>query len=85
MSGNAKREFNVGDRVKYNKKGMGGPLSPVKKPHQEFAPRVGEVKGIYIKEDGKGYKRKWIQVLWDGAVRPSDHASQRLVFEHEQL
>ena len=83
MSGNAKREFKVGDRVKYNKKGMAGPLSN-NTPHKVFAPRLGEVKGIFIKEDGKGYKRKWIQVLWDGAVRPSDHASQRLVFEHEE-
>ena len=85
MSGKARREFMPGDRVKYNKKGMGGPLSPNTKPHIVFASRVGEVKQVFIKEDVKGYKRKWVQVLWDGAVRPSDHASQRLVFEHEEF
>jgi hypothetical protein len=84
MSGKARREFKVGDRVKYNKKGMSGPLSPTNKPHTVFPSRLGEVTGIFIKEDSKGYKRKWIQVLWDGAVRSSDHASQRLVFENEE-
>jgi len=83
MAGDAKRNFKVGDRVKYNKKGMTGPLSN-NKSHQVFAPRIGEIKNIYLKEDAKGYKRKWIQVFWDGGVRPSDHASQRLVFEHEE-
>lgn len=83
MSGKARRDFKVGDRVKYNRKGMNTPLTH-HKPFKVFVSRIGEVKAILIKEDERGYKRKWIQVLWDGAIRTSDHASQRLIFEHEE-
>lgn len=84
MSGKAKRDFQVGDRVKYSKKGMNTPLTAYS-PRTVFTPRVGEVKAIVYKEDAKGYKRKWLEVLWDGTPRPSLHASQRLIFEKEDI
>ena len=78
-----KRSFKVGDRVYLSKHFSNYmPSRPDSGFIQEC--RRGTVQEVFCKEEsGRGAKRTWLTILWDGYKTPSNHASQRIRFESE--
>lgn len=82
--------FKIGDRVAERPKAtiIPGLRTEVQERISKYkGQRYGEVVGMVEKvskdRNGRTHRQKFLQIVWDGAIRPCEHAQMRICHEAE--